>query len=83
MLLYEKKIPIQNGGNAMQEEKELTLKDLILKKRETSKKVDTKLIIKTYNYARRTLGDTKRKNRRKIYSACIRCCVFISRNRIR
>ena len=64
----------------MQNNKELTLKELIIKKREKSKKVDTKLIIKSYDYARKKLKDKQRENRRKIFESCIRCCIYISRS---
>ena len=42
--------------------KEITIQDVISKKKETSKRVDTKLIIKAYNYAVEHHGDQKRRS---------------------
>lgn len=42
--------------------KEITIQDVILKKKETSKRVDTKLIMKAYNYAKEHHGDQKRRS---------------------
>ena len=47
----------------MQEEKkEITIQDVISKKKEISKRVDTKLIMKAYNYALEHHGDQKRRS---------------------
>ena len=42
--------------------KEITIQDVISKKKETSKRVDTKLIMKAYNYAVEHHGDQKRRS---------------------
>ena len=42
--------------------KDITIQDVISKKKETSKRVDTKLIIKAYNYAVEHHGDQKRRS---------------------
>ena len=42
--------------------KETTIQDVISKKKETSKRVDTKLIMKAYNYAVEHHGDQKRRS---------------------
>lgn len=42
--------------------KEITIQDVISKKKETTKKVDTKLIMKAYNYAVEHHGDQKRRS---------------------
>ena len=47
----------------MQEEKkEITIQDVIAKKKEISKRVDTKTIMKAYNYAVEHHGDQKRRS---------------------
>jgi len=49
--------------NKLQENnKEITIQDVISKKKETSKRVDTKLIMKAYNYAVEHHGDQKRRS---------------------
>ncbi len=42
--------------------KEITIQDVISKKKETSRRVDTKLIMKAYNYAVEHHGDQKRRS---------------------
>ena len=42
------------------QQKEITIKDVIAKRKEKGKKVDTKLIMKAYNYAYEHHGDQKR-----------------------
>ena len=42
--------------------KEITIQDVIAKKKETSRRVDTKLIMKAYNYAVEHHGDQKRRS---------------------
>mgnify|MGYP000245416967 CR=1 FL=1 len=42
--------------------KEITIQDVISKKKETSKRVDTKLIMKAYNYAVEHHGEQKRRS---------------------
>ena len=42
--------------------KEITIQDIISKKKETSRRVDTKLIMKAYNYAVKHHGDQKRRS---------------------
>ena len=42
--------------------KEITIQDVILKKKETSRRVDTKLIMKAYNYAVEHHGEQKRRS---------------------
>ena len=42
--------------------KEITIQDIISKKKETSRRVDTKLIMKAYNYAVEHHGDQKRRS---------------------
>jgi GTP pyrophosphokinase len=50
-------------GEKMQENnKEITIQDVISKKKETSRRVDTKLIMKAYNYAVEHHGDQKRRS---------------------
>ena len=44
----------------MSELKEVTIQDIIAKKKENSRRVDTKFIIKAYNYALEKHGDQKR-----------------------
>ena len=47
----------------MQEEKQdITIQDVIAKKKETSKRVDSKQIMKAYNYAVAHHGDQKRRS---------------------
>ena len=47
----------------MQEnDKEITIQDVITKKKEISKRVDTKAIMKAYNYAVQHHGDQKRRS---------------------
>lgn len=46
----------------MQETKEITVQDIISKRKEHSRKVDTKLILKSYNYAFSHHGDQLRKS---------------------
>lgn len=46
----------------MQETKEITVQDIISKRKEHSRRVDTKLIIKAYNYAFNHHGDQLRKS---------------------
>jgi len=49
--------------NKLQENnKEITIQDVISKKKETSKRVDTKLIMKAYNYAVEHHGNQKRRS---------------------
>lgn len=43
--------------------KEITIQDVISKKKEITKKVDTKTIMKAYNYASQHHGDQKRRSR--------------------
>ena len=42
--------------------KEITIQDVITKKKEISKRVDTKAIMKAYNYAVQHHGDQKRRS---------------------
>ena len=42
--------------------KEITIQDVISKKKETSRRVDTKLIMKAYNYAVEHHGEQKRRS---------------------
>ena len=44
----------------MSEQKKLTIYDVIAKKKEVSRKVDTKSIMKAYNYANEKHKDQKR-----------------------
>ncbi len=46
----------------MQETKEITVQDIISKRKEHARRVDTKLILKAYNYALIHHGDQKRKS---------------------
>ena len=48
---------------------EITINDVISKKKEVSRKVDTKLIMKAYNYALDHHGDQCRRSRRTIYNS--------------
>lgn len=43
--------------------KEITIQDVISKKKEITKKVDSKTIMKAYNYAVEHHGDQKRRSR--------------------
>lgn len=62
-MLYNKK-----GVNILQEgKKEIRIQDVISKRKEHSRKVDTKLIMKAYNYAYSHHGDQCRRSRRTIY----------------
>ena len=44
----------------MSELKEVTIQDIISKKKQNSRRVDTKFILKAYNYALQKHGDQKR-----------------------
>ena len=46
----------------MQEEKEITIQDVITKRKEHSRKIDTKLIMKAYQYAKAHHGDQCRRS---------------------
>jgi len=46
----------------MQQEKEITIQDIINKRKEHSRKVDTKLILKAYNYAKTFHGEQCRRS---------------------
>ena len=46
----------------MQEEKEITIQDVIIKRKEHSRKIDTKLIMKAYQYAKAHHGDQCRRS---------------------
>ena len=50
-------------------EKEITIQDIIAKRKEHSRKVDNKLIMKAYNYALDHHGDQCRRSRRTIYNS--------------
>ena len=49
--------------------KELTIQDVLSKRKEHSRKVDNKLIMKAYNYALNHHGDQCRRSRRTIYNS--------------
>lgn len=49
--------------------KEITIQDVISKRREHSRKVDTKLILNAYQYAVSHHGDQCRRSRRAIYNS--------------
>ncbi|MBO6243558.1 MAG: hypothetical protein J6O41_03195 [Clostridia bacterium] len=51
----------------MQEGKEITIQDIIAKRKEHSRRIDTKLIMKAYNYANEQHKDQVRQSRRTIY----------------
>ena len=50
-------------------EKEITIQDIIAKRKEHSRKVDTKLILNAYQYAVSHHGDQCRRSRRAIYNS--------------
>ena len=51
------------------QEKEITIQDIISKRKQHSRRVDTKLIMKAYNYALDHHGDQCRRSRRTIYNS--------------
>jgi|GEM_PF-5263585 len=52
-----------------EEEKEFNIQDIILKRKEHSKKVDMKLITKAYEYAKKYHGNQCRRSRRALYNS--------------
>ena len=57
---------------------EITIYDVITKKKETTKKADTKLIMKAYNLANSKHEGQKRSSRRTLYNTPFKCCVYFS-----
>ena len=51
----------------MQDNKNITIQDVINKRKEHTRKVDTKLILKAYNYADENHKEQCRQSRRTIY----------------
>ena len=51
----------------MQEEKEITIQNVINKRKEHTRKIDVKLITKAYNYAIKNHGDQCRRSRRTLH----------------
>ena len=49
--------------------KEITIQDVLSKRKEHSRKVDTKLILNSYQYAVSHHGDQCRRSRRAIYNS--------------
>ena len=53
----------------MKEEKEKTIQDVISRRKQHTRRVDSKLIMKAYNYALNHHGDQCRRSRRTIYNS--------------
>ncbi len=52
----------------MQEEKNITIQDVISKRKQHSRRTDTKLITKAYNFANNQHKDQVRRSRRALYN---------------
>ena len=63
----------------MQEVDKITIQDVISKRKQHTRRIDTKLIMKAYNFANEQHKDQVRRSRRALHYSSFKCSLYFSR----